>query len=60
MAFEAGGELQARESKDFGRPGAPKQSASGEHALGSIDNAVLGLTFEEQGLRAVVQPERAH
>ncbi len=53
-------ELQAMESKDFGRPDAPKQPASGDRALGTLGNAELGLTFEEQGLRAVVQIEKPH
>jgi hypothetical protein len=53
-------ELQAMESKDFGRPGSVKQPAQGEHALSDIASAELGLTFEEQGLRAVVQIEKAH
>jgi hypothetical protein len=52
--------LQAMESTNHGRPGAPKKSEAGTSPLGGIESAELGLTFEEQGLRAVVQIERPH
>jgi hypothetical protein len=50
--------LQAMESTDFGRPGAPKKNDIEQHVLRGIQRAELGLTFEEEGLRAVVELEK--
>lgn len=51
-------EFQTMESAEFGWPGAPKQVAA--RLLPSIENAQLGLTFEDQGLRAVVEIVKHH
>lgn len=54
-SFSWSEELSAMVSDDYGRPGARERGQAVAHALPGVHSAELGLTFEDDGLRAVVE-----